>query len=28
MKQQSLCENGCSLFAVRMLAKTYHLVVN
>jgi len=28
MKLQSLCENGFSLFAVRMVAKPYHLGVN
>ena len=28
MKVQSLCENGFSLFAVRILAKPYHFGVN
>jgi len=28
MKLQSLCGNGFSLFALRMLAKPYHLEMN
>ena len=28
VKLQSLCGSGFSLFAVRMLAKPYHFVVN